>query len=514
MVDQHGGGAISASALVEALLSQETAEREAAAAELERSSDPDVPSVLVDALTSKYGYVVRQALDLLAGRADPAALEPLREFERSNPHFDHVVRARVAIDAIEGRGYRRRPSSADFYRLYGSALVLESLTWTECRGSGSPLPDDADLAVVISPSFHPELAVSFSGDQVDLWLRHDSLWQTMQTDSFGATGARRVLTTNRSDVGRLRRLAEQGLEEPETERALDGVRFGGLVRMGGEIVELASRNGGVDLSEFLFVTRQIGMASAEAYWEYELLRELGGYIGVGLEVLETSRPMRAVSIAGRCDSEAWNGFEAARVGRRYHVADVSGLRFLSPVAAARFGRWVTESGAVVVGDNDNPYVGAAGVEIVDSWSEAGENVAHRPTLQLIGYWASGTDASLPHPSDFVDGDAGPGNRAVGDALDRGVPYLYAMGLSPCRICGKPNGAAEMTNGTYVWPEGLSHYVRDHGVVLPSELTVSALAVASGDDRWLTALAAEACDRSLDWWREATSRGGPTVSTGQ
>jgi len=49
-----------------------------------------------------------------------------------------------------------------------------------------------------------------------------------------------------------------------------------------------------------------------------------------------------------------------------------------------------------------------------------------------------------------------------------VPWVQA-GFSTCRICGKPNGCAELTDGTYLWPEGLAHYVEDHAVRLPREI---------------------------------------------
>ena len=43
-----------------------------------------------------------------------------------------------------------------------------------------------------------------------------------------------------------------------------------------------------------------------------------------------------------------------------------------------------------------------------------------------------------------------------------------LGLSPCRICGEFNGSSCLSDGTYQWPEGLVHYVRDHGVLLDQE----------------------------------------------
>ncbi len=44
-----------------------------------------------------------------------------------------------------------------------------------------------------------------------------------------------------------------------------------------------------------------------------------------------------------------------------------------------------------------------------------------------------------------------------------------MGFSGCRLCGEVNGSAEFTDGVYLWPEGLAHYVREHSVKLPDEV---------------------------------------------
>src|SRR5688572_2501334 len=44
-----------------------------------------------------------------------------------------------------------------------------------------------------------------------------------------------------------------------------------------------------------------------------------------------------------------------------------------------------------------------------------------------------------------------------------------LGYSSCRLrCGVPHsavGCRDLTDGSWIWPEGLSHYVRVHGVVL-------------------------------------------------
>lgn len=42
----------------------------------------------------------------------------------------------------------------------------------------------------------------------------------------------------------------------------------------------------------------------------------------------------------------------------------------------------------------------------------------------------------------------------------------SAGFSLCRICGCRNGGTELTDGVYVWPDGLAHYVTEHDVRLP------------------------------------------------
>jgi hypothetical protein len=58
-------------------------------------------------------------------------------------------------------------------------------------------------------------------------------------------------------------------------------------------------------------------------------------------------------------------------------------------------------------------------------------------------------------------------------LRTGIPGDMQMGYSWCRFrCGIPNhelGCSEMTDGVWIWPDGLAHYVEVHGVPLPEEV---------------------------------------------
>ncbi|UQU64547.1 hypothetical protein COUCH_37300 [Couchioplanes caeruleus] len=99
----------------------------------------------------------------------------------------------------------------------------------------------------------------------------------------------------------------------------------------------------------------------------------------------------------------------------------------------------------------------------------------RKVLRLIGYWRGDRDAMRwPDVRDFMGTGAGGADSAVAAYLRSGTLFAAAAGRSPCRVCGVANGSGEVTDGElFVWPEGLSHYVEAHGVVLPEEVVAAA-----------------------------------------
>lgn len=94
-------------------------------------------------------------------------------------------------------------------------------------------------------------------------------------------------------------------------------------------------------------------------------------------------------------------------------------------------------------------------------------------LRLIGYWKSNFEHHrhalvYPNPKDFIDETWDENTRQkVIDYLDNGVLHHGTRGFSTCRICGCPNGTSELTDGVFIWPDGLSHYLKEHQVRLPS-----------------------------------------------
>lgn len=102
-------------------------------------------------------------------------------------------------------------------------------------------------------------------------------------------------------------------------------------------------------------------------------------------------------------------------------------------------------------------------------------------LRYVGYWASSADPEadrylqqhgleLPWPEDFVCSDWGDDVRAVVlEHLRGGEPVEYWRGNSTCRFgCDIDNGSRDLSDGTYVWPEGFAHYVEAHNVKPPQE----------------------------------------------
>lgn len=95
--------------------------------------------------------------------------------------------------------------------------------------------------------------------------------------------------------------------------------------------------------------------------------------------------------------------------------------------------------------------------------------------RTIGYWVDAERPDLPDPGVFVDATWDVAERqAVAAYLRGGRAVEVGSGCSPCRICGTPNGFEEFTDGAYLWPEGLAHYVADHAVRLPDEVVQHAL----------------------------------------
>jgi hypothetical protein len=92
-------------------------------------------------------------------------------------------------------------------------------------------------------------------------------------------------------------------------------------------------------------------------------------------------------------------------------------------------------------------------------------------MKLIGYWMrSLRDTEFFLPQEFVAESPPDLRRLIAAYLDRGSLFNVYRGVSWCRFyCGfSAMGNRELSDGYFAWPEGLSHYVREHAVCLPEE----------------------------------------------
>ncbi|WP_232014264.1 hypothetical protein [Cellulomonas fimi] len=114
---------------------------------------------------------------------------------------------------------------------------------------------------------------------------------------------------------------------------------------------------------------------------------------------------------------------------------------------------------------------------------------------MIGYWdGPNTRPGWPRPEQFVDTTWDADERElVADYLSRGHVARAYMGYSECRMRGRLNGSLEFTDGFFVWPEGLRHYVVDHAVRLPARFVehaqsrIELLESAPRDEAWWSSL---------------------------
>lgn len=90
-------------------------------------------------------------------------------------------------------------------------------------------------------------------------------------------------------------------------------------------------------------------------------------------------------------------------------------------------------------------------------------------LKALGYWKNDHHPDFPDPRDYVDDSWNPIERkAAALYLKAGRTIASWRGWSSCRMCGKKNGSICQGDDKYVWPEGLAHYVEEHGVRPPDE----------------------------------------------
>ena len=102
-------------------------------------------------------------------------------------------------------------------------------------------------------------------------------------------------------------------------------------------------------------------------------------------------------------------------------------------------------------------------------------------LIAIGFWNDGSDdCPLHNPQELLDETWNPNLReSVFGYLEGGAECAHYLGSSWCRFdCGAEGadmGTTDLTDGVWMWPAGLAHYVALHDVRLPDDFVEHARA---------------------------------------
>ena len=95
--------------------------------------------------------------------------------------------------------------------------------------------------------------------------------------------------------------------------------------------------------------------------------------------------------------------------------------------------------------------------------------------KMVGYWDAPwwSRLNLPRPDRLIRvGWRFSDRENIVAYLRSGVSCNVFMGSASCRLCRQYLGSLDLTDGEWVWPERLEHYVSEHEVMLPDEFVDS------------------------------------------
>ena len=85
-------------------------------------------------------------------------------------------------------------------------------------------------------------------------------------------------------------------------------------------------------------------------------------------------------------------------------------------------------------------------------------------MKRIGYWRQTEKdfiGNLPWPKEGrLPMET---KKLLTEYLMKGKQHSVWKGYSRCRICGKMNGTACLTDGEFIYPDGYAHYILEHNI---------------------------------------------------
>jgi hypothetical protein len=498
---------VSIDSLIGGLASKDQRVRASAFRLLAKRKDPQTVHRLIELLDDSYGYVVDQVLDLLCTVESSAQIDRLERFVNEDRRFDLVWKARRAIEVAKGLRNPVQPGVGDRQETYSPKLIFELLTWRE-----NSFPEDG-LVLVVMPSFHPEFLIVLGESEIRIRTTHTQVWTSISKgEPFEEGHFEYLVPVSKAGLKGFREAIHHAYAvAPDTGISLDGIGFGGFV-----IEEGTPRSAGDGSRSLLLAllsdVRGLVMSTVDGYEGFHSMRALGTYLDTGFESVSLDFPVSAVELSGRLQEQDWPEVVSVLTKNAPVLVLFDDELFVSPELAPRLGDLLHSLNSVIIREPNNPYLNFARLEhrSHESPREAINSLRKVPTVETIGYWkkATGYGDQLPEASWFIDPnqDSSQGHSDLADLLDAGVEYLWALGFSVCRICGRQNGCSQRTDGRFVWPEGLSHYVREHGLSLPPSITSELRrAPAKPAQRYLLANVIEGFQPSLERWVQETQR---------
>jgi hypothetical protein len=129
---------------------------------------------------------------------------------------------------------------------------------------------------------------------------------------------------------------------------------------------------------------------------------------------------------------------------------------------------------------------------------------NRKSYIAIGYWYEENRPNLPDPAWFIDENYPESEKKkVIDYLKKGKTIASYFGRSNCRICGEETpGVSDLTDGLFIFPSGLVHYIEKHNLHLPDDF----IKTVYGEKNSLIEIYFDAnnvseSSGSFDWWND-------------